>query len=303
MNDLWLNYSAYISILAVDIVLPLLAIVAFRYIFGLLSGVDTTRELARKDNYAFGISFAGASMALAFIIAAAVGGEPADSMLVEAENIALYAVVGMVLLKVGMIINDRVIFNRLSMTAEIDQKNITIGIIQAANFLALGFVISAAIDWVETEGIEGLVSVVLMFFAAQVVLLLTTRIRSYIYARRHPGCELQMALKQGNPALAIRYSGHLVGVAIAAAGVAMLVPYETGDPLISAAMWLAASIVITLFVTLATIAARSLVLFGIDVIEEVDDQQNIGVASIEAGIFIAVASILYPIFNILLMFD
>jgi len=299
----WMNIYDDMMLPVVDLLLAVLMITAFRYIFGLLSGVDTTRELAKKDNYAFGISFAGAAMALAFIIASAVAGEPADSLFREIENIVLYAVLGMILLKFGMWINDRAIFNQISMKDEIDRKNITIGMVQAANFLALGFVISAAIDWVETENMDGLLSVVLMFFSAQVVLFLTTRIRSFIYAKRHGGEQLQLALRDGNPALAIRYAGHLVGVAIASAGVSILIPYQADQIAISAVNWLLASVVMTLLVTGITIVARQFILFRINVVEEVDEQKNIGVASIEAVIYISVASILYPIFNIILMLD
>jgi len=290
-NTTWL-----LSVIGLDLLVAVIAIFALRLIFGLVSGVNTTDELSKKDNFAFGIAFAGAALALAQVVAASVAGVPEDSLVSEATNIALYSVVGMVLFKLGALINDYVIFNRVSVKEEIANQNISIGIVQAANYLALGFIISSAINWVEIETWQGLSYVLLVFFAMQIVLLMVTRIRTLVYSRRHDGEQLQSALKAGNPALAIRYAGHLIAVSIGISGVATLITYYPSEPYISALEWLIYAIVISLFIGLLAFIARKIVLSGIDIVEEVDDQQNIGVAAIEASIFMSIALILQPLF-------
>lgn len=294
------EYSLWVAgILCLDLVLAVAAISTFRYLQGVLAGVDTTEELSRKDNFAFGISFAGGALALAMIIAAAVGGEPSGSIIIEGVNVTVYSLIGIILLKTGTLVNDAVIFHRFSLKAEIYKQNISAGVVQAANFLALGIIIQSSIRWVETESWNGLISVIFVFIASQVLLLTVTRLRAQIYMRRHDGQRLQDALKEGNPALAIRYAGHIIAAALGISAASHLIAYMPETPWISAAIWLLTSVVIALLITVLSAVARSVILKGIDTVEEVDEQQNIGVAFIEAEIFISIAIILSPIMMML----
>lgn len=296
LNDyaLWV-----VGVFCIDLVLAVIAISTFRYLQGLLAGVDTTEELSRKDNFAFGISFAGGALALAMIIAAAVGGEPSESIIAEGVNVILYSLLGIVLLKTGTLVNDRFIFHRFSLKEEVLKENISAGIVQAANFLALGFIIQSSIRWVETESWDGLISVICVFISAQIFLLSVTRLRAQIYMRRHEGQRFQDALKSGNPALAIRYAGHIIAAALGISAASNLIAYMPDTPWVSAGIWLVVSVVLALLITLLSAVARSIVLKGINIIEEVDEQHNIGVAFIEAEIFISVAIILSPIMAML----
>lgn len=290
------EYSLWvIGVFCLDLVLAVAAISTFRYLQGALAGVDTTEELSRKDNFAFGISFAGGALALAMIIAAAVGGEPSASIILEGVNVVTYSLIGIVLLKAGTLVNDAFIFHRFSLKEAIYQENISAGVVQAANFVALGIIIQSSIRWVETESWDGLVSVIFVFIAAQVLLLSVTRLRARIYMRRHRGKRFQDALKDGNPALAIRYAGHIIAASLGISAASHLIGYMPERPWISAAIWFVISMAIALLITLLSAAARAVVLMGVNVIEEVDEQQNVGVAFVEAAIFISVATILSPI--------
>jgi uncharacterized membrane protein YjfL (UPF0719 family) len=146
------EYYVWVAgIVLLDLILAIAAISMLRLVRGISAGVNTTDELSKKDNFAFGISFAGSALALAMIIAAAIGGEPAESFAREALNVTVYALVGIILLKIGMLINDAVIFNRFSLKESIYNENVAAGVVHAANFLAVGIIIQSAIRWVETE--------------------------------------------------------------------------------------------------------------------------------------------------------
>ncbi len=280
-----------VGILFVDLLIAVGAICALRYLQGLLAGVDTTTELATRDNYAFGISVAGGTLALALVLAGAVSGEASAGLLAEAWNVAVYAVVGIVLLKVGTIINDQVIFHHFSLKQQVHENNIAAGIVQAANLIALGLIINTAAHWVESESWLGVFSVVLVFFVAQVVLLAVTRLRGQIYEKRHNGEVLQQALEKGNSALAIRYMGHLLSAAFGVKAASGLVAYHSLALVGLIFNWLFIALLITAAISGLAALARRAVLLNIDVVEEVDEQQNIGVACIEATLFIAVGLI------------
>ena len=98
-----------------------------------------------------------------------------------------------------------------------------------------------------------------------------------------------MPSKGGNAALAVRYAGHLLGTALAASSASSMVGYLPGDALEFAILygtWLAWAVVLAVVLSALSIIAQRVVLMGIDMVEEVDNQHNIGVAAIEAAIFI-----------------
>lgn len=280
-----------IGILFIDLLIAVGAICALRYLQGLLAGVDTTTELATRDNYAFGVSVAGGTLALALVLAGAVSGEASAGLLGEAWSVAMYAVIGIVLLKVGTIINDQVIFHRFSLKEQVHEHNIAAGIVQAANLIALGLIINTAAHWVESESWLGVFLVILVFFVAQIVLLAVTRLRGRIYEKRHNGGTLQRALEKGNSALAIRYAGHLLSAALGVKAASGLVAYQSLALVSLVFNWLFVALLITAAISGLAALARHAVLLNIDVVEEVDEQQNIGVASIEASTYIAVGLI------------
>jgi len=281
-----------LAIGAINLSIAIAAICTFRLLFGLLAGVNTTAELAEKDNYAFGITFAGGAGALGLILSAAVTGDAAVNLLNEALNVLTYAVAGIALLKVGSMINDYIIFHKVSLKTAIADHQLAAGFVQASNFLALGLIISSTVNWVEYETWRGLPSVLMLFFSSQCILLLITRLRAAVYRRRHQGESLQQAIVAGNTALAIRYSGHLLGTALAMTAGASLVEYYQAEPLLSVAYWLGAGTSLALLLPALALIARKAILLKINVAEEVDEQENIGVAAIEAVIYIAVALLL-----------
>jgi len=287
------------GIICIDLILAVIAISGYRYFQSVTQGINTTQELSKKDNFAFGIAFAGGALALAQIIAAAVGGDPAANYFYEAINVSIYAVLGILLLRVGAIVNDKMNFNQFSLTKEISKQNITAGIIQAANYIALGIIISAAINWIEVETYEGILSVIFTFVTAQAVLLAVTRYRALVYARRHNGAVWQDALQKGNPALAIRYSGHIIATAFGISAAAHLVSYSQAEPWLAAIVWFGCSVLTVIAISLLAVFARTIILMGINTTEEVDDQENIGVAFIEAQIFVSMAFVLDPLLLII----
>ena len=281
-----------IAVLAINLSIAVAAICGFRFLIGKLAGVSTTVELSEKDNHAFGVSFAGGAGALALVLSAAVTGDAAPDLIAEALNVITYAVAGIILLKLGSLINDLIIFNKFSLKQAVHEHNVGAGVIQVGNFLALGFIIHAAVNWVESEDWQGLLPVLLVFVVAQIILLLVTRLRTQIYSRRHDGESFQHAIEAGNTALSIRYAGHIIGTSLAVSAGGNIAPYLHNEPWLSAGIWGAVAIGLTLSLSVLSLIARSAILAKIDVVEEVDDQQNVGVAFVEAVIFISIGLLL-----------
>ena len=283
------------GIVALDLVIAVAAICALRYGAGVLFGVDSRDELAEKDNMAFGLALAGGAVAVALILAAAAAGEAAPTFGVELGVVAAYVAVGLVLLKVGILINDWVVFHNFSLKSSIMAQNTAAGTVQAANLVALGVLINGAINWADGGLAQGLISVVVMFLLAQLVVLGVTRMRAAIYAKRNDGEGWQAAIEGGNTALGVRYMGHLIGTALAsssAGGMVAFVAGADGGAMIAYVAWFVWAVVLAVALLVLSMLAQKVILRGIDVVEEVDRQRNVGVAAIEAAVFVGIGLVI-----------
>ena len=216
------------GIVALDLAVAVAAICALRYGSGVLFGVDSGDELAERDNLAFGVALAGGALAVALILAAAAAGDPAITLGEELGVVVAYAVVGLVLLKLGVLVNDWIVFHHFSIREAIGGQNAAAGTAQAANLIAIGVLINGAIGWADGGLVQGLAAVVVVFLLSQLVVLAVTRMRAAIYARRHDGQRWQDAIAGGNTALGVRYAGHLVGASLAASSAGGMVSFVPG---------------------------------------------------------------------------
>ena len=283
------------GIVALDLAVAVAAMCALRYGSGALFGVDSRDELAEKDNAAFGVALAGGVLAAALVLAGAAHGEAEVTFGAELLAVVAYGLVGLVLLKLGILVNDWIVFHGFSIKAAIKAQNLAAGTVQAANLVALGVLINGAINWAEGGLVQGLVSVVALLFLAQIVVLGVTRTRAAIYARRNDGEQWQAAIEGGNTALGVRYAGHLIGTALASSSAGGMVAFIAGadsSALIAYGGWFLWAVVLAAALLLLSMLAQRVILSGIDVVEEVDRQRNVGVAAIEAAVFVGVGLII-----------
>jgi hypothetical protein len=278
--------------LAIDISIAILLLGAMRFISGLSAKVNSTDELAKEDNFAFGISVAGSVAALGIVLTGAITGENADSYLMEVIGMASYGILGLILIKIGRVIHDKFALNKLDKTAQIKAQNITVGIVDAAGAIATAIVIRAVLLWVHGLDISTFTAIIAGFVVSQAMLVFMTRIKEYQYALNNQNGSMQDAFAQGQIALAIRYAGQAISTALAVTAASHFLTYSPETLFENLVAWLIFGMVMTVLVALLTSIAKRLILMGINLIEEVDQQQNIGVASIEMAISISIALIL-----------
>ncbi len=278
--------------LAIDITIAIILLGAMRFLLGLSSKVNSTEELAHKDNFAFGVSVAGSILALGIVLTGAITGENAPSYSMEIIGMLAYGAYGLLLIKVGRVIQDKVALHHLDKTALIKEQNLTIGIIDAAGAIATAIIIRAVLLWVDGLDLSTFIAITCGFIVAQAVLVLVTRLRERKYAQNNQEDCLQEALSNGQLALAIRYSGQVISTALAVTAASHFLVYSPESLVINLIGWLVFGIIMTLLVALLTSLAKRIVLWGINLVEEVDQQHNIGVASIEMATSIAIALIL-----------
>jgi len=278
--------------LAIDVSIAILLLGAMRFITGFTAKVNSTDELAKEDNFAFGISVAGSIAAMGIALSGAITGAHANSYMLEVIGMLSYGLFGLILIKIGRIVHDRIALNQINKTEQIKAHNISVGIVDAAGAIATAIIIRAVLIWVHGLDINTFVAIAAGFIVSQAMLVLVTRIKEKQYARNNQGDCMQEAFADGQIALAIRYAGQVISTALAVTAASYFLTYSPETLLTNLLGWLLFSVIMTILVFLLTTLAKKLILWGINLVEEVDQQHNIGVASVEMAISISIALIL-----------
>jgi hypothetical protein len=278
--------------LVIDISIAIVLLGAMRFISGLSAKVNSTQELAQKDNFAFGISVAGSVAALGIVLTGAISGENAPSYWMEFVGMLAYGTLGLILIKIGRVIHDKLSLQHINKTEEILKQNLTIGIVDAAGAIATAIIIRAVLLWVHGLDVDTFIAIITGFIISQAILLLVTRLKERQYAKNNQGDCLQEAFSQGQTAIAIRYAGQLISTALAVTAASHFLTYSPDTLFTNLVSWFVFAIVMTLLVAALTAIAKRIVLWGINLVEEVDQQQNIGVACVEMATSISIALIL-----------
>lgn len=284
--------SQLAGILAIDLGIAVILLALMRYMQGWSVKVNSNEELAVRDNFAFGISTAGAVAALGIVLTGAITGAAAHSYVQEAIGMSAYGICGLVLIKLGRFLHDKIALNQFDKDALVLKGNISVAIVDAAAAIATALVIRAVLLWAEDLTLNTFIAIFSAFAVSQLMLVLLTRGLEIAYSRRNQDASLQQALVEGNTALALRHAGTMIAMGLSFNAASHFMDYAPTAYISNLLGWLLFSIIMLLVLTLLTKVVKWLVLVKIDLSEEVERQLNIGLASVEMAISIAVALIL-----------
>ncbi len=279
--------------LAMDFAIIFVVLLSIRALFGLISGVNATSELAGKDNFAFGIALTGATAGVAIMLSGVATGGLARGFGEEAALMVVFALVGLVLMWLTRLIFDRVSLPGVSVKEEIDRGNTAIAIVDAGNIVATAIMIRAVIISADDSITAGLIAVFIGYIASQIILTLTAFYRVRLFASRNSGAQFQEAIRDGNIALALRFAGFQAAVAFAVTAASDLNLYDTlANPVLKGVAWGVVSLILSVALVILSAIAERFVLGGIDVSEEVDKQRNVGVGMVEVAVYISIGLLL-----------
>ncbi|WP_343859556.1 DUF350 domain-containing protein [Aliiglaciecola litoralis] len=282
--------------LAIDIVIAICLLFALRLMSGKMASVSTSDELCAQDNFAFGISVAGRMLSLCIVLAAAAASSEKSDYLTAALSMLLYGLVGLLLIKIGRVLHDKIILNRLDKEALIKKRNTSIALIDAASSVSTAIIVSSVLMWVEGFDLNALFAVLSGFVVTQAILLTATRIYERRYKENNQSGTFQQSITKGQMALALQHSGNLLGTAIVVSAASSLLKYNPVGYVSNLTGWLIVGMALTLLLVVLVIIAKRAVLAGLNIIQEVDQQHNVGVASIELALSVGIAMIVSGLF-------
>ncbi|MCF6235951.1 MAG: DUF350 domain-containing protein [Gammaproteobacteria bacterium] len=277
-----------------DFIVVVAMLAGVKLMMGLVASVSN--EQSRQANPALGIAKAGAIIAIAIMLMGVLSGDISTSLLDELILILVYGVSGIFLMWLTRIVFDRISLPHISIQSEIMKGNIAAGLVDAGNMIATAIIIRAVMTWVDGSALSDIFMVLGGFLLSQILLLLATLYRSKLFVSRHPGGSIHQEIEKNNIALALRFSGYRIGVALAVTAASGMVAYIEDSLTIQAVLWFVVACIMFLLLTGAAAITRKVVLAGVDVALEVDKQKNVAVGAIEAAIYLAIGFLLAGLF-------
>lgn len=271
--------NSVFSYVAVD----LAVVVALFALYRLLSGWIGTAKHGTEP--AAALSLAGGLIGVAIILRAVLDGDFAIDLMTELQLVAASGLLGILLMRIGREIQDRLVFTQLSLKEAVINGNMTAATIDFGNSIATAILVGASLTWIEPTSWIGGLGVVVSFIMAQLLVTLVARFRFKLFSARNRGLSLESAFWAGNEALGIRYMGHVIGASLAASASAVFVTYSQDSWLWTLLTWALFVTFMMMLLSILGFVARKLVLLNMDVVEEVDHHHNLGIAAVEAGIY------------------
>lgn len=262
-------------------VLYMVLIVFAKAVNDFLTPYHLDDELTNKDNVALSVSICGYFLAVSIIFIGALSG-PSQGVIADLISVGGYSMVGIGLLNLARVINDRLILYKFSNFSEIiEDRNAGTGAVQMGSYLASGMIIAGAVN-----GEGGGVHTVLTFYGlGQIALIVFT----YLYNLITP-FDIHDEIEKDNVAAGVGFGGSLIAVGI------LLMRAVSGDFIswkYNLSVFGTNIFLVFILIPVVRYFFDKVIIPGEALNREIQNDRNLGAAFLEASMAISFAVILY----------
>ena len=289
-RDLWVY-------VAIDVGLALVLLLVMKWLSRSRAKVSVSDELGVKDNFAFGISVAGGMLSLCLVLSSVVGRHVGQGYEQAAIGMVLFGIIGILLVKVGRFAHDKIVLDAVDTQHKVSDRNVSVALVDAASLVSSAIILRSIMVWVDGSDVNAMIAIVTGFLVVLTILLIMTRIYEMRYAMQNQNHSFQSALDTGQLALAVQHAGNLLGTAIVVSSAGALLSYSPQGYVSNVTGWLVTSVVLSLLLWALVAFSKRAVLNGINYQKEVDEQHNVGVATVELTLSVGLAMIISSVLS------
>jgi hypothetical protein len=297
MSYLSLSNTSFAAI-AISFVVICITIIGLRILTQYKAKQALKDELAQRDNFAMGISFASEIIVVIATIAFLFD----EISLNAAQSNPLKVIILIFLLfgfiKVGHLIHRKWILHRFNEEAAILKQNVCAAMVDSGMLIANCIITLGLYTWTHTQGFSNLLIAVVSFFVLQGIFAIDSKIREYKFANANQGASLQSNFNHENTSIGIRYAGKSIGLSLAIYAGLSSALFQNGKMVENLFTLVTHSSVMWLLLYCLTFVIKIISLPNINTALEVDHQDNIGIACIEFAVFCAIGYLLISMFSI-----
>ncbi len=267
-------------------------------VYDIFTPYKIDKELTTNDNKAVAVSFAGYLTGLGIIIWGVVsspssvdnimfGMEESERalLLTDVAQVFIWSFIGIILLNISRIINDKLILSKFNNTKElIEDKNVGTGAVDFGAFIASAIIIKSVVsgETVLCMGWE-MVGAIVFFTAGQILFIIFA-----IVYQKVTSYDFHAEIERDNAAAGISF-----GLALVAVGMLIANPILKSDSLVRLGVWFVLG---TVLLIISKKIVDKLIFPDHKVDDEISKDQNWGVALVDGLISITVVLLLNSAF-------
>ena len=195
---------------------PFFALIAFllfagKKLFDFTTSYQFDEELTSKDNPAFGVTIAGFLVSLAIVLGGATFGAGEGSSTAAFVSLLVYGVLSIVLLRLSIVVNDRLILPAFSVHKEIiEDRNVGTAFVVAGSCVATALILAGALTGESVSFFRGIADLLVYWAVGQALLVAAGRIFQAITSY-----DIHQTIEHDdNAAAGLSFGGFLVGAGI-----------------------------------------------------------------------------------------
>lgn len=282
---LWVLYSA--GYLALAVIFLLLA----KKIFDAVTSYSLNTQLTAKDNPAVGLLLGGFMLGVSAVLCGVLAGDAPDeptwaNFSEDLVPVLIYGLIGIVMLFVAGIFNDKIVLRQFSNHKEIvDNQNSAVAVIMAATYIGSGLIIAGGIS-----SSVNIVSALIAFVVGQAAFIFF----GIIYQVVTKYDDQEEIGENKNLAAGIAFAGNLIAFSMILMkglqiDVELAVTWTLGDRCLNALYYAIAGAVLLIIARIITDRAF---LPGGKISEEIVRDRNLNAGYIEAALALSVGAVL-----------
>ncbi len=269
----------------------LVILVLAKLLYDLFTPFSLNKQLTDADNKAVAVSFGGYLFAIGIVVYGVFTSVPGEwfvtsrrELLFDLLDLVLWSAIGIVLLNVARVINDRILLRKFQNIKELVQdKNIGTGAVEWGSYIGSAFIIKAALFGEDISFLHGLVSTLIYFFIGQLGFIIFGWL--YQMISRY---DLHAEIERDNISAGVAFGAGLVAISLLLSG--FIVRY---DSLPGFLVWLVLSL---FFLIVSRYIVDKFILPGSLLDEEISQDQNWGAAFVEGSVAIILALLMVQAF-------
>lgn len=295
--DIFYWDSEYNLRLLVNLAVVIALFTSLRFFSGAIAHINASEELLKKDNPAFGLSLAGTTLAVTWMLSGTIYGDPEMTLLDGALLIAFHGLLGLLFMALTRIIFDKIALPKISLRDEIVNGNMAVAIADTGNVLAAAIIIRAVMVWFPYDelSVSTVMTLAGCYALSQVMLTCATMARIQIFKFKHKDRNAEEELRNGNIAYALTFAGRIIGTALAISMATHLVPSEDTDFNAMLIGWVVASFLVSVILKILSTVTEKILMYNVDFSHELLTQRNIAAGAVRGVIYVSLGILLAEI--------
>lgn len=267
----------------ISIILGLVLLWLGKIVFDLLSSYSVEYQLVKADNKAITVCFVGYLAGVAIILEGVLEGE-FTTILAEIISVAVWGLIGIVLLNIAGKVNDKFILRQFKNAHELMEKeNVSAGVVMACGYVASAVIIRGIIVGESVSLAYDIGLTIVYFIIAQVLFILYSLLYQIITKY-----DFHQEIEKNNAAAGIAFGANLVAI-----GILLAIPLRSTFSIIVLLAWFViGSAVIAFF----RFVMDRIIIPMEKLDEEIHKDQNWGIAFLEGCFSIAAVITIQSIF-------